>query len=550
MDTTIQSNQEAENAIDALIDADNGHLKELPLSSIIAAGFTQQGKLIEKLTALTLDTEIIPGDQRQDVADMIEKNQNLVKAIKVQNLFTNKDDTGMESFASGEDLITPLYVEARENLIHSISDASCKHLSTFSGEEATGAEMDLVVERFLSLGFRIAQQANLTHKCCLGMLTRKLTKTAKLIFESWINQNDITEDALDLKTFCHFLEKKFCLFSSVKSANLQLASLGSIKNFEYLQMVGKISRLCKLATREIKDREQKMLVANTKALECFRSTLSDSDRSFIVSQDRMRQEQHKPALTMHKAAELLAQRHADSIQHSLLSQSSSSANVVQEVTNQDGVQKEDSQEPDCGNDQINQPALWINNNNRERQNRGRTNFRMRPPAMNYPRQNFNPRLPPRNNFQQPRFNSQPQPQNYQFRQQFRQSYPNRFQSRRGNYNRPNFNPNQTPRINPNQTRLQGVSGPERRPHITSEMVNVPDGFCKMCAKPGHRYYDKSCEYFGRSQLFPKECPICHQGGHSKNSCLQRRPNRFAQEHEEDNDSIDNFLSHLQGGSKN
>ena len=239
MDTTIQSNQEAENAIDALIDADNGHLKELPLSSIIAAGFTQQGKLIEKLTALTLNTELIPGDQRQDVTDMIEKNQNLVKAIKVQNLFTNKDDTGMESFASGEDLITPLYVEARENLIHSISDASCKHLSTFSGEEATGAEMDLVVERFLSLGFRIAQQANLTHKCCLGMLTRKLTKTAKLIFESWINQNDITEDALDLKTFCHFLEKKILPFQFSKISKFTISIIGIYKELRVFTNGGK-----------------------------------------------------------------------------------------------------------------------------------------------------------------------------------------------------------------------------------------------------------------------------------------------------------------------
>ena len=317
-------------------------------------------------------------------------------------------------------------------------------------------------------------------------------------------------------------------------------------------MVGKISRLCKLATREIKDREQKMLVANTKALECFRSTLSDPDRSFIIIQDRMRQDQHKPALTMHKAAELLAQRHADSVQHSLLSQSSSSANAIQEIPMQDYTQN--TSPPQIGQDQPTdqdmngeQMAFW---SNRGRFQRGRTNFRMRPPMQNYPRQQTNPRFPQRYNSQAPRFTPQTRPQHYTPRQNFQHGNPNRFPPRRGNYNRPNFNPIRPSRFNPNEYRNQDLIGPERRPHITNEMINVPEGCCKMCAKPGHRYYDKSCEYFGRSQLFPKECPNCHSGAHSKNSCLQRRPNRIAQEIEEDNDSIDNFLNTLHSGSKN
>ena len=543
MNNVTQSAQETAETVQALIAADNDHLKDIPLSSIIAAGFSQQNELISTLTNLALNTDVVPQTEKQNIKDLVDRNKQLVASINVQNLFTTKDDSGMESFASGEDLITPLYPQATDNLIHSISDASCKHLNTFSGEEATGPEMDLCLERFLSLGFRIAQQANLSHKCCLTMLTRKLVKTAKLIFESWLIQNNITEDVLDLETFCHFLEKKFCLFSSVKSANLQLASLGQIKNFEYLHMVGKISRLCKLATREIKDREQKMLVANTKALECFRSTLSDPDRSFILTQDRMRQDQHKPPLTMHKAAELLAQKHADSIQHSLLSQASSSANMVLEDPHQNQTQKlSDISKPEDSNSLLEdnqQVALWTN---RGRFQRGRANVRMRYPAPNHQRPSFNPR------FQQ-RFPSHPQPQHFPARPSYPQNNSQRFPRRRGNYNRPQLNPIRG-QFNPNPVRSPGLIGPERRPHITNEMVNVPDGFCKLCAKPGHRYYDRCCQFFGRSQLFPKACPNCNSGGHSKNSCLQKQQIRQAQEMDDDNDSIDNFLTNLHIGSKN
>ena len=88
MNNVTQSAQETAETVEALIAADNDHLKDLPLSSIIAAGFSQQNELISTLTNLALNTDVVPQTEKQNIKDLVDRNKQLVASINVQNLFT------------------------------------------------------------------------------------------------------------------------------------------------------------------------------------------------------------------------------------------------------------------------------------------------------------------------------------------------------------------------------------------------------------------------------------------------------------------------------
>ena len=573
-DPRQQARDEMDKATTSLIEAEERYLKDVPVNKIITAGLSNQQNLIEMLATVVISNNLVPEGDKDDFNNTLQQNKDLVESIQLQTLYASKEDSGLESYTDPEALIVPIYDLGDPPLVTSVSDTQVKNISSLSCEDHVGPNLDLHVETFLSTVFTVAKQLNLSHKCCSDVIQRKLTKTAKTIFESWLASNNINGAQVELHVLCHFLERTFCLYSSPRAVNIQLTNLEKIKNAQYLQAIGKISKLCRLSVRNIKDKTQRDMIEESKAIEAFRSVCNDTDKAFLVAEDRIRAEQHKKPLTIHKAGQLLAQRYADSVQNTLAnSEEPLSSNRV--PFSEDDIYQEEFETlqanyvPGRGNYA---PGRGNYVPGRANYVPGRGQGAARQP--NYqPRPGYQPRFPSFNNqryqttppgnylrpshqrppYNRPGFSPNPSPRNYQ---------PRNYQPGRGggtpNYNRfPNSSRgrgrgvpprNQYPNYTKRDPNLQTRYGPERRPNITPDSLGMPPNVCLFCGDPNHRYYDQSCKYFGRSQLQTTNCRHClaHglKRGHSHRSCLEPKiGNAYIAEQDEDI-SIQTFLDHF------
>ena len=109
-----------------------------------------------------------------------------------------------------------------------------------------------------------------------------------MIVKSHCEENRVQESDLELAQLCHLLEQKFALFSSPKAASQALSSLPQIVGGNYLSHVGQITRLTRLATQYIEDPAQKELLTTTRGLESFKLCLSETDRTYLLNQERLR----------------------------------------------------------------------------------------------------------------------------------------------------------------------------------------------------------------------------------------------------------------------
>ena len=107
---------------------------------------------------------------------------NILRTIK-DRYYINKDDEGLQSYTDTEGLLVPLYTEGTAPLIQSVSDTQLKNIDFLSCEEHHGPDLDVHIETFLSNVFNVAKQFNLSHACCCNVIQRKLTHTAKHIFQ-------------------------------------------------------------------------------------------------------------------------------------------------------------------------------------------------------------------------------------------------------------------------------------------------------------------------------------------------------------------------------
>ena len=512
---------------------------------------------------MALTNDLLPDEEKDEFTDLVQKNRVLVDSIQLQTLYATKEDCGLESYSDPEALIVPIFEEGEPPLVNSVSDTQVKNIPTLTCEDHVGSDLDAHIEQFLSTVFNVAKQLNLSHKCCADVIQRKLQKTSRTIFEAWLSTNDLRSGQVELHVLCHFLEHTFCLYSSERAVNLQLANMEKIKNAQYLQAIGKISKLCRLAVRNIKDKAQRELIEQTKAIECFRAVCNENDKAFLVAQDRLRADQHKSPLTIHKAGQLLAQRYADSVQNTVSNSEVSLSNNRADATFDH-------------NDQLYKESFDDYQANFGQRGRGRGTFFQRgrgfTPRHEYqPRQNYQPRqdYQPRygaNTFPRPRINSYPRNQARAPFPTSRSPHPqnnfrSRFPPRGGGTPRfPQMGPPRFPQIKrgdrghtPNFRGSQPKYGPERRPHITAESLGIEPGRCLFCLDPSHRYYDKSCPYFGRSQLQTTNCENClaqgKKGAHSHRSCLETRANRVYHDEQNEDDSVLNFLDQF-GSTKN
>ena len=561
-DSRRRAKEDADRATTSLIEAQEKYLKDVPLNQILSAGLTNQHELIDKLASLVIASDIVPADERDEFDQAVQRNNDLIESIQLQTLYSSKEDTGIESYTDPDTLITPIYEEGDPPLVTSVSDTQVKNIIALNVEDQVGPTLDEHIENFLTTVFTVAKQLNLSHRCCSDVIQRKLTKTARTIFHSWMQSNNLTGAQVDLPVLCHFIEKTFCLYSSPRAVNLQLTNLPKIKNAQYLQAIGKITKLCRLSVRNVKDKEQRELIEQTKAIEAFRSICNEADKAFLIAEDRARAENHKLPLTIHKAGQLLAQRYADSVQNTLSASDTISSNRAPENCDQDSPDVEPN------------PANYVPRfNNQSVPNRPQG---FRPPYGSRGLQRPFPRLPypnyrPRGNYQ-----GQSRQPNYQNANQNYQNTNQNYQNPYQNYQNPNQRQNvpRPPLRYPGGARNRGGQrppfqnrgrgrpaqrngnerfGPERRPWITAESLGMAPNVCLFCNDPSHRYYDKSCKYFGRSQLQKTNCRNCLaqglRGGHSGRSCLEKRVVNVYKTDQEEDVSIDNFLDQF-GSSKN
>ena len=562
MDPLAQSKATVQKTIASLLDAGDTHQKlaSVPLPSLLSAGLSQQTEIVNQLSRIVLNTGAVKDDDKPTIEDLIKRNSDLTQSISIQTNYRLADDQGLETFVDTHNLITPLYEEGTDNLVHSISDTQCKHLMHFSADDHVGAALDENVEKFLSLAFKIASQNNLSHRCAKDMICRRMSGTCKLLFASWLEANNLQEADVDLGMVCHFIESKFSLYSTTKACNIQLSNFPKVANHNYMAHVGKICRLTRLSCRFIKDKEQRDLLAHTRSLEVFKHSLSDEDKHYILCQDRLRIEESKEPLSLMKAAQLLSTRYAEEANDNIAGSS-----LVQRVHDtREAHPPSPSPQPDIS-------ALWVQ--------RGQTQRNVVPRGRKQPNNFENNRFRQFDQRQggrgesRNRFNFQRQPNtfpprgrgfsnNRPFRSSNNQNDRNfpanrNFPNNRNNRNIPN-NQNNRNFQNPNDRnfqRPQQPNGPQPRPYVTPSMVNCSPQGCLFCNDTSHTYLSNKCRFFGKTQLYASPCKTCNVGGHSTRSCDQRpRGSRGARRlqassEEESGDELD-FLQALEYSSKN
>ena len=205
MDPIAQSNATVQKTIASLLDAGDTHQKlaSVPLPSLLSAGLSQQTEIVNQLSRIVLNSDAVAEDDKPAIEEMVKRNSDLTQSISIQTNYSLADDQGLETFVDTDNLITPLYEEPADNLVHSISDTQCKHLPHFSADDHVGVALDENIEKFLSLAFKIASQNNLSHRCAKDMICRKISGTCKLLFASWLEANNLQEADVHLGMVSH-----------------------------------------------------------------------------------------------------------------------------------------------------------------------------------------------------------------------------------------------------------------------------------------------------------------------------------------------------------
>ena len=562
--------------VNKLIQATTAKTKaELPLHSIVAASLSKQHELVSTL-ATRVASQITEAADRQAIESLVTQNRDIADSVTKQITIFTQDDLGISLFADEKSLISPLYKEPETDSVQFISDNQAKSVPFFSGDGMTGPQLDEILETFLSTAFRVASQNNLAYATTADMIKRKLQGTSKLLLKSFCDENELQEDDIQLVQLCHFLESRFALFSSPKNASLALTTLPKIQGNQYLAHVGRITRLTRLATRFITDKTQKDIMISTRGLEAFKACLSEIDRNYLISQERLRTQNQQQPLTLHKSAELLTTRYAEAQQ----TKPTTSTPVYQaDNIEQLEVQEEPFYEtndvyfaPQRGTFRGRRPFQgpprgggYPNYRQTQPDNRYQNNFQRERPGNYNPRgyQNNNPRGYQNNNprgYQ--RDNTRGYARDHNQRggeQRYNPRGQQRDNQRYPRYPNNNYNSNQYQQNRYQTPRKQELVGPTRRPDITAQQLNVAPNNCKSCNQPGHSYTSPQCIYFGRSQLHEVPCETCKHGGHNWRVCkykdtgpANRKPTRRinqgeAHAQQDSEDEIDEFFSTLSIG---
>ena len=475
---------------------------KIPLNNVVAAGLSHQAAIMSKV-AEKVTERMAEGEEKLAFVALLDEHATLVKNISAQDAIYTSQDHGTSLFAHDSQLITSLYTEPTAHVQNSITDSQSKSVPYF-GALSTGPKLDLELEDFLSTAFRVAAQNNLSYSACSQMIVRKLNSTARLIVKSHCEENRVQESDLQLTQLCHLLEQSFALFSSPRAASQALSSLPQIVANNYLNHVGQITRLTRLATRYIEDPAQKELLTTTRGLEAFKLCLSEADRTYLLTQERLRAQNNQQPLSLFKAAELLTTRAAET-------QQLMSVNRAQLATDEPALEEHNAFY--AGPARGRQAPRPLDGQGQGRDYRAygkedRRPFRGRPQP-NYdapPRREGRYDQPPNNGRQYaPRGGQRSGRRGGNYTQRGRGGVPGR---------------GQPP---PHRSPGQQLQGPMKRPEITPEQAGAKPGQCLACLGP-HSYLSPACAYWGRSQLYPTPCK-CGQGNHGYRACLNRRAPR-------------------------
>ena len=494
---------------------------DLPVEKLLNAAITKSNETLESLaTFITEKVQLRDDTDIRPITESINEVRNMTKSIQFVCQVKSAKEDGLDLVGAELALVNTIYDEVPpDEAKEFISDHAIKALSTFSGDQGSGSQVDILLEQFLESAYKVAVTNMLSYKGCVRTITRKLTGTALLLYKAWLDQNSLKESDITLPMLVHFLEKRFALHSTPKQAMIALASLPPITDHGYLKAVGHISRLCRLSVRKEKEEARKLLF-ETRANESFRNSLSNHDRAKVLEKDRERLEQGMSSMNYNKMAEYLTQCHTESP-----TGRDQKGNMLSSFRINEAEEEYDDMAY-----QVWQPR----GRGFSRGGRGR------------------PRGPPPRGasrggqahqgqaHQGPAHQGQPHQGRYQAapptnrgggRTRAPYHYPENYQNNppqggyRGNRGAP------PPRGRSSRSR-GGPRGPDRygqvqqdsqkvydRPYIRNEDVNVQTRGCLLCNQLGHSFLSDKCPYFGRTKLWSTPCPSCGIGGHSRRSCL-------------------------------
>ena len=539
---------------------DSPSVTDVPMEKLLNAGFTQTTLALDCLAKVITENVQLREDTDAETAlapvtEAFKRINDLTKSIQFVCQIKAAKEEGLELVGAEMCLINHLYEEvSAEQAKESISDQGIKSLSTFTGDQGSGNQVDIILEQFLESAFKISTTNLLSYACCCRVIIRKLGGTALLLYKAWLEQNQMKESDITLAMLVHFLEKRFALHSSPKQAMIALGSLPTIKDHGYLKAVGHISRLCRLSVRK-ENPDHRKLLFETRANECFRNSLTTSDRAKVLEKDRERLEQGMTQMNYNKMAEFLTQCHTEN--------GSMGRDYDHNMLSSLRINDDEDEGEDHAYQAWNQRGRGFSRTNRGRGRGGYSNGRggqAPPPRGGYggPR-GQNGASAPVSGF--PRGGARGRGNGYRDDGQYQHQ-----RGQRGSGPAPRARSSRARGAQRGRDAQYDGQKQYDRPFVRNEDLNVPYRGCLLCGQIGHSFQSDKCPYFGRTKLWTTPCPSCGVGGHSRQSCLTKpspggqggiRRNRAQNVKEDGNgqqvqssgseEDLDEFLAELPNG---
>ena len=191
-----------------------------------------------------------------------------------------------------------------------VSDTGLRMIVNFSGDNNESVEEDLTV--FLRDVFSLVQTNNLTEKASISVILRKLTGSAQVLIDTFIEKAGGIDEVTFRQLVSH-LEKKFVIRSSPLHAENELHQL-SKQNLSFTQLQAKIQRLVRLACR-LEEGEKKLSLIDIKEKAAFIMSIDLDDRLLVNAENNRRALEALPPLSLDQMSTFLTKAMADKLKN-------------------------------------------------------------------------------------------------------------------------------------------------------------------------------------------------------------------------------------------
>ena len=425
--------------------------------------------------------------------EQMTRTTALVREVELVCHEQNLRDQGKEVVLK-KPLLTTIYDYDNDSYTENkVKSNDMRNVKEFDGEESP---TDIKAETFLNEVVSTGRQCKLNNDGLKALLMARLAGVAKQIVISHLELHRIQLEDLSFSDLVGLMEHYFCPLSQPRQALVQLQQLPKLQpnDFSFLKLQATVSRLAKISTLEVPEQHRDVLL-QTRALDSFQNCLQPHHKALIIAENQKRHNQGMGNLTLSGVTQFLIQQTTMQTSDTPLTMPYSTSTVRQASHQPDPVDENNEIYDDYGQ------TYYVN------RGRGRASFRPNSRFPRGPRFSSRGRAGPQNQPANPNVNRNQFPPRFPNVDNFQNTTPNRYPRQRGRgvY----FTPK---RENPQQ--------------LTNHQMGVANKACWKCGMLSHNAYDPSC-YFRNYPLTKMRCKNCQTGLHHYTVCVGN--NQEAQE---------------------